>query len=44
MRCLPALHVGEEAYRALMRPHEIRRRPEDASELMAAKARGEGQL
>ena len=35
MRCLKR-YVAREAYRALMRPHEIRR-PEDASELMAAR-------
>lgn len=35
MRCLKR-YVAREAYRALMRPHEIRR-PEDASELVAAK-------
>lgn len=35
MRCLKR-YVAREAYRALMRPHEIRR-PEDASELVAAR-------
>lgn len=35
MRCLKR-YVDREAYRALMRPHEIRR-PEDASELVAAR-------
>lgn len=35
MRCLKR-YVTREAYRALMRPHEIRR-PEDASELVAAR-------
>lgn len=35
MRC-PKRYVAREAYRALMRPHEIRR-PEDASELVAAR-------
>ena len=35
MRCLRR-YVAREAYRALMRPHEIRR-PEDASELVAAR-------
>lgn len=35
MRCLKR-YVAKEAYRALMRPHEIRR-PEDASELVAAR-------
>ena len=33
MRCLKR-YVAREAYRALMRPHEIRR-PEDASELVS---------
>ncbi len=35
MRCLKR-YVAREAYRALMRPHEVRR-PEDASELVAAR-------
>ena len=35
MRCLKR-YVAREAYRALMHPHEIRR-PEDASELVAAR-------
>lgn len=35
MRCLKR-YVAREAYRALMRPHEIRK-PEDASELVAAR-------
>lgn len=35
MRCLKR-YVAREAYQALMRPHEIRR-PEDASELVAAR-------
>lgn len=35
MRCLKR-YVAREAYRALIRPHEIRR-PEDASELVAAR-------
>lgn len=35
MRCLKR-YVAREAYRALMRPHEIRR-PADASELVAAR-------
>lgn len=35
MRCLKR-YVAREAYRALMRPHEIRR-PKDASELVAAR-------
>lgn len=35
MRCLKR-YVAREAYRALMRPREIRR-PEDASELVAAR-------
>lgn len=35
MRCLKR-YVAREAYRALMRPHEIRR-PEDASKLVAAR-------
>lgn len=35
MRCLKR-YVARESYRALMRPHEIRR-PEDASELVAAR-------
>ena len=35
MRCLKR-YVAREAYRALMRPHEIRR-PEDASGLVAAR-------
>lgn len=35
MRCLKR-YVAREAYRALMHPHEIRR-PEDASELAAAR-------
>lgn len=35
MRCLKR-YVAREAYRALMRPHEIRR-PEDASELVAVR-------
>ena len=35
MRCLKR-YVAREVYRALMRPHEIRR-PEDASELVAAR-------
>ncbi|WP_416378194.1 transposase, partial [Collinsella aerofaciens] len=35
MRCLKR-YVARKAYRALMRPHEIRR-PEDASELVAAR-------
>lgn len=35
MRCLKR-YVAREAYRALMRPHEIRR-PENASELVAAR-------
>ncbi|MZJ28684.1 transposase [Collinsella sp. BIOML-A3] len=35
MRCLKR-YVAREAYRALMRPHEIRR-PEDASDLVAAR-------
>lgn len=35
MRCLKR-YVAREAYRALMHPHEVRR-PEDASELVAAR-------
>ena len=35
MRCLKR-YAAREAYRALMRPHEVRR-PEDASGLVAAR-------